>query len=172
MNRRTALRGIGAGAGIVAGGAGLYEAGEWAADQLGRKCDWTDTVTMREEDAVIYKTGNDMPLLYVEYSVDREEGMEPHVYHGPLGGLVESVDLAQEGEQLTGEHGDVEFELPSQGDIPYVHVDPGDVVTGGDVVEPRAMSSRQLTVSFPEEVCVRERGESDEYDVQYRAFFQ
>lgn len=145
-----------AGAGI--GLKGLHETGSEVYDLLNGECDkMTDSITLGPGDAAVYR--HDDQTYYLEHK-DTNFGVEARF--GPLSSEKESITVSPY------EARDAEAAVLTEKDrlIPfYVHVNLGDIITGGDVVEPRGflgLALEDIQATFDEPVCVIERGEASE----------
>ncbi|MFB6294584.1 MAG: hypothetical protein ABEI97_02390 [Candidatus Nanohaloarchaea archaeon] len=156
--RRDALKLGGYTAAAAIGAKSLHEAGSEVVDILNGKCDTTtDTITLGPGDAVRYR--QDGQTYYLAHTTD---GLTSEARFGPVDGENETIRIGyNDTEQLNGPQLSHESRT-----IPlYVHVNLGDILTGGDVVEPRGflgISPDTVNVEYDEPVCVIERGETTE----------
>lgn len=163
LSRRTVMKGAGYAGAAAIGAKGLHEAGSEVVDMLNGECDtMTDTITLGPGDAVHYR--HDDQTYYLEH-IDDDAIVEADARFGPVNGPKETVhvDYHEQVEIGGGYATVVDRTIPF-----YIHVNLGDIVTGGDVVEPRGflgIKLDNLKASYDKPVCVIERGEADEMGV-------
>ncbi|MDY6768893.1 MAG: hypothetical protein SVW02_02180 [Candidatus Nanohaloarchaea archaeon] len=161
--RREALKLTGYAGGALIGIKGLSEAGSEIRDLLNGECDnKTDSISLGPGDAVVYRQGNQ--TYYLEHS---DETVTTEARFGPINAEKETVELGyNDQEKVNGgqlRQGDRDIPL-------YVHINIGDVITGGDVVEPRGVlgiSPNTVRAEYPKDVCVIEHGEASEMRPDY-----
>lgn len=159
QSRRSVLKGAGYAGGAALGAKGLHEIGGKVIDILNGECETqTDTITLGPGDAARYR--QDGQTYYLEHRDTPQARTEARF--GPVDGSIETIDISyaeeieEVGAELTRENRPISL---------YVHVNLGDAVTGGDVVEPRGfygVSLHNIKASYDDPVCVIERGEASE----------
>lgn len=155
--RREVLKGIGYAAGLTTGAKAAQEAGNEIIDILNGECDsQASTVTLGPGDALHYRqNGQEYYLEHVD------QGMQVEARIGPVDQDKKTVEVDYsdqtevEGAQLTRE----------TRSLPDIHVNLGDIITGGDVIEPRGpygLAPSNIQASYDNPICIIERGEASE----------